>query len=83
MTTAELVSVAIQLDQTHVVFPSSLSIPQHPGQGPGVLYGDGPVRGAMSDEHLAPISSAVSDQIPPGIVRIPPIEQFKHLAHFG
>jgi hypothetical protein len=72
--THEVVALAVQLDQSHFVIPSIPSIPEGLGECPGLPDGNGQIRGAMRDEHLAPDSSAPFEQIPAGFVRISPIE---------
>ena len=81
-TTEELMALAVQLDEAHVVFPSSFSVSESPGQLPGLRDGDCSVRGAMRDEHLVPISSRVRKQIPPRIEGISALEELEKLTNF-
>ncbi len=76
-------TLAVHGDETHVVFPSYVSVPQRLGQGPGLCCGNPHIRGAMRDEHLAPYGSAGREQIPPVSEVISPIEKVEKLADFG
>ena len=75
-------TLAVHFDELHVVFPSSISAPQRPGQGPGLRCGNPHIRGAMRDEHLAPYGSAARQQIPPESEVISLIEEVEQVAYF-
>src|SRR5687768_5871757 len=81
-TAGQVVTLAVHFDELHVVFPSSISAPQHPDKRPGLCYGNPHIRGAMRDEHLAPYGSAARQQIPPTFEGISPLEEVEQVAHF-